>query len=176
MLCLRDSGDCLLLVLSLVHWLSTVVPGWLAMVSKLRRGVRGSRVQSVQRESWQVRSVLMGERSGRAHSVQNRMCGRGGVTGAVKMTSQQGCVASTGRRSPRGRESGLRALQRRAGRKTERPGVWKQSTRNSEQGLMPWRRREGRSARRAEYLFQERRRHGRYVGRGHGHRGCDREP
>ena len=45
----RDSGDCLVLVLSLLHWLSTSVMGWLAMVSKLRRGVRGSRVKSVQR-------------------------------------------------------------------------------------------------------------------------------
>ena len=170
MLCLRDSSVCLVL-LSLLHWLSTVEPGWLAMVSKLRRGVRGSRVKRVQKESWQVRSVLMGERSGRAHFVQNRMCGRGGVTGAVKMTSWQGCVGNTGRRSPRGRESGLRALQRRAGRKTERPGAWKQRTRNSEQGLMPWRRREGRSARRAECPFQERRRLGRCVGRGHGHQG-----
>ena len=61
-----------------------------------------------------------------------------GVAGAVTLTSLQGCVGSTGRRSPRGRESGLRAPQRRAGRKTERPGVWKQRTRNSVQGLMPW--------------------------------------
>ena len=38
----RDSGDCLVLVLSLLHWLSIGVSGWLAMVSKLRRGVRGS--------------------------------------------------------------------------------------------------------------------------------------
>ena len=54
-------------------------------------------VKRVQKESWQVRSVLMGERSGRANFVQNRMCGRGGVTDAVKMTSWQGSVGSTGR-------------------------------------------------------------------------------
>ena len=66
-----------LLVLSLLHLLSISVPRWLPMVSKLRRGVRGSRVKSGQKETWQVRSRLMGQRSGRAHSVQNRMCGRG---------------------------------------------------------------------------------------------------
>ena len=42
----------------LLHWLSTGVRGWLAMVSKLKRGVRGS----------------MGERSRRLNSAQSRMC------------------------------------------------------------------------------------------------------
>ena len=47
-LCLcRDSGDCLVLVLSLLHWLSIGVPGWLAMDSKRREGVRGSLLRSV---------------------------------------------------------------------------------------------------------------------------------
>ena len=41
------SRDSLVLVLSLLHWLSTGVPGWLAMVSKLRRGVRGSQGKSL---------------------------------------------------------------------------------------------------------------------------------
>ena len=45
--------------------------------------------------------------------------------------------------SQRGRESGLRAPQRRAGRKTERPGVWKRRTRNSEQGSALYRGIEG---------------------------------
>ena len=47
----RDSGDCLVLLLSLRRCLSTGVSGWPAMVSKLRRGVRGSRGKSVQKES-----------------------------------------------------------------------------------------------------------------------------
>ena len=44
----------------------------------------------------------MGEKSGRVNSVQNRMCGRGGVAGAVAVTSLRGCVGSTGRRSQQG--------------------------------------------------------------------------
>ena len=39
---------------------STGVPGLSAMVSKLRRGVRGSQGKSVQKESWRVRSRCMG--------------------------------------------------------------------------------------------------------------------
>ena len=94
------------LVLSLLHhWPSTGVPGWLAMVSKFRRGVRGSPAQSGQKDCWQVRSRLMGERSGRANSVQNRMCERGGIAGAVTVTSLQDCVGSTGKRSQQGREN-----------------------------------------------------------------------
>ena len=106
----RDSGGCLVLVLSLLHWLSTGVPGCFAMVSKLRRRVRGSRGKSMQTESWRVRSRLMGERSGCANSDQSQVCGRGGVAGAAAMTSQQVCVGSTGRRSPQGLENGLQAL------------------------------------------------------------------
>ena len=114
----RESGDCLVLVLSLLHWLSTGVSN-----------ARGSRVKNVQKESWRVRSQLMGERSGPANSAQSRMCGRDGVAGAATMTFQQGCVGSTGRRSPQGPETGLRALRRRAGRKTESPKNWRQKTR-----------------------------------------------
>ena len=100
------------------------------MVSKLRRGVRGSRGKSVQQESWRVRSQLMEERSGRVNSAQSHVCGRGGVVGAATMTSQQVCVGSTGRRSPQGLENGLRAFQRQAGTKTECPKVWRQRTRS----------------------------------------------
>ena len=85
-LCFRDSGDCLVVVLSLLNWFSTSFrngPRW----SKLRRGVLGSRARSELEEFWQMRSRLMGERSGRATSVQNRMCGRCGVAGDVTMTS-----------------------------------------------------------------------------------------
>ena len=122
MLCLcRDSGDCLVLVLSLLHWLSTGFLEWFAMVSKLRRGVRGSRVKSVQKESWRARSRLMGDRSGFVNSAQSQMCGRDGAVGAATMTSQQGCVGSTGRQSPLGLENGLPALRRQAEKKIESP-------------------------------------------------------
>ena len=86
-------------------------------VQELRRGVRGSRVTSVQKESWRVRSRLMGERSGRENSAQSRMCGRGGVAGVASLTSQKVCVGSTGRRSPQGLENGPRALRRQAERR-----------------------------------------------------------
>ena len=115
----RGSGDCLMFVLSLLHLLSTGVTGWLAMVSNLRRGVCGSRGNSVQKEYWRVRSRLMGERSGCENSAQSQMCGRNGVVGAATMTSQQVCVGSTGRPSPQGLEKGLLALRRQAGRRTE---------------------------------------------------------
>ena len=69
------------------------------MVSKLSSGVLGSRARSELKECWQMRSRLMGERSGRANSVQNRMCGRGGVAGDATVTSRRGCTGSTGRRS-----------------------------------------------------------------------------
>ena len=46
---------------------------WSAMVSKLRRGVLGSQERSELKEFWQMQSRLMGEGSGRANSVQNRM-------------------------------------------------------------------------------------------------------
>ena len=88
-----------------------------------------------------MRSRFMGERSGRANSVENRMCARGGVAGVVTVTSRRGCKGSTGRRSLQSRESGLQALQRRVGRKTEKHGAWKQIIKSSEQELMPWKRR-----------------------------------
>ena len=75
-------------VISTLHdWLSTKFSEWRAMVSKLRRGVLGSRARSELKEFWQTRSRLMGERSGRANSVQSRMCGRGGAAGDVAIIS-----------------------------------------------------------------------------------------
>ena len=91
------------------------------MVSKLRRGVLGSRARSELKECWQMRSRLVGERSGRANSVQNRMYGRGGVAGDVTVTSRRGYKGSTGRRLLQSRES----LRRRVGRKTEKLGASK---------------------------------------------------
>ena len=64
------------------------------MISKIRRGFLGSRARSEQEEFWQMRSRLMGERSGRANSVLNRMCGRGGVAGDVTITSRRSCKGS----------------------------------------------------------------------------------
>ena len=46
------------------------------MVSKLRRGVLGSRERSEPKECWQIR---MGGRSGFVNSARIQMCGRGGV-------------------------------------------------------------------------------------------------
>ena len=115
---------------------------WLAIVSKLRKGVLGSRARSELKECGLMRSRLMGERSGRANSVLSRMCGRGGVAGDVTVTSRRGWKGSAGRRSLQSRETGPQALRRRAGRKTEKFGVWKQRERNSERGLMLWKRKE----------------------------------
>ena len=58
------------------------------MVSNLRSGVLGSRARSELKECWQMRSRLMGGWSGRANSVLNQMCGRGGVAGDVTVTSK----------------------------------------------------------------------------------------
>ena len=93
---------------------------WSAAVSKLRRGVLGSRARSEPKECWQMRSQLMGGRSGRANSVLNHMCGRGCVAGDVTVTSRRGCKGNTGRRSLQSEEKGLQALRRRVGRKTEK--------------------------------------------------------
>ena len=135
-----DSGDCLVLVLSLHYWLSTVVSGWSAMASKRREGLRGSWVKNVQKQSWRVRSQLMGERNGRVNSAQNRMFGRDGVAGAATMTSRQGCVGSAGKRLPQGEENGLRALRRRAERKKGETKAWRQRTRSFDPGLRAWKR------------------------------------
>ena len=128
----RDSGDCLVLVLSILRWLSIGVPGWVAMVSKLRRGVRGSRVKSVKKESWRVRYRL-GERMGRVNSAQSRMCGRGGVAGAASMTSQQLCVGSTGRRS----RKEWRMVRSSFDVKLEEDGKSRQEIRSFGPGLKP---------------------------------------
>ena len=114
---------------------------WSAMASKLRKGVLGSRARSEQKEFWQMRSRLMGERSGRANSVWSRMCGRCGVAGDVTTTSQRGYTRSIGRRLLQSQESGLQALRRRVGRKTEKRDAWNVKIRSSEQGLLPWKRR-----------------------------------
>ena len=160
-LCFRDSSDCLVLVLSFLNWCSRVVSDGF----QAQKRVRGSWVKSGQKESWQMRSRLMGERSGRANSVQNRMCGRSGVAGAVTVTSLQGCAGSTGRRSPRGRESGLHPLQRRAGRKTKTRSL-EAENKELRARIDALEKKGGRrSARRSEYPVKERRRFGRCVER-----------
>ena len=80
-----------------------------------------------------------GRKSVRAISVRSRMCGRGGVASDVTITSQRGCTGSIGRRLV---QSGLQALRRRVGRKTEKRDAWKLKIRSSEQGLLLWKRRQ----------------------------------
>ena len=48
------------------------------------------------------------------------MCGRGGVAGDVTITSRQGCVGSTGRRSQQRVEKGQRALRHRVEKRTRK--------------------------------------------------------
>ena len=126
-LCLRDSGDCLVVVLTSLHRLSTSFRNGSVMVSKLRGGVLGSRARSELKESWQTRSQLMGERNGCATSVLSQTCGRGGVAGGVTVTSPRCCKGRTDRPSLQSQENGPQALQRRVERRTEKLGV----------GLMP---------------------------------------
>ena len=108
-LCLRDSGDCLVVV---QRWFPSSEEGFLDL-----------RARSELNICWKMPSRLMGERSERANSVQNRMCGRGDVAGVVTVTSRRGCKGSTGRRFAQSRESGLQALRRRVRRKTEKLGA-----------------------------------------------------
>ena len=106
----RDPGDCLVCSVAMP---ATVVPsclcGLAALVSRkilwLVMGCDGFQTNK-RRSLWvsgQVRaekqSQLMAGRSGRANSVQNPMCGRGGVAGDVTMTSRRSCTGSFGRRS-----------------------------------------------------------------------------
>ena len=102
------------------------------MVSKLRREVRGSRARSGPKESWQMRSQLMGERNGCANSVLSQTCGRGGVAGGVGVTSRRGCKGSTGRPSLQSQENGLQAFQRHVERRIEKLGVWTDVNASSE--------------------------------------------
>ena len=88
-----------------------------------------------------VRSRLVEGRSGRANSARGQMCGRGGAAGGATVTSQRGCVGSTGKPLPQGMEDGLRALRRQAERKTGKtrktggPKVWRQKRRSFGPGL-----------------------------------------
>ena len=52
----RDSGDCLVLVLSLLHWLSTGVPGWLAMGFQTQK--RGSWIPAIERAERVLASAM----------------------------------------------------------------------------------------------------------------------
>ena len=61
----------------------------------------------------------MGGRSGRANSVLNQMCGRGGVADDVTVTSPRGYKGSTCRRSLQSQENGLQALRRQLEKKTK---------------------------------------------------------
>ena len=140
-LCLRDSCDCLVVMLSLLHVLSMRFRNGQRWFPSSEEGFLDPWQGSSRRSFGKMRSRLMGERVGHANSAQNRMCGRGGVAGNVTITSRRGCTESTGRRSLLSRESGLQVFRRRVERKTEKLEAPKLRRRNSEQGLMPWRRR-----------------------------------
>ena len=89
---LHDPGDCLVLALSLLHWLSIGVSGWQAMVSRRREGVRGSWVRSVRNEFSQERSRLMEGRNGFVNSVLSPTISRQGCGRKYK----QAVAAKTG--------------------------------------------------------------------------------
>ena len=119
----RDPGDCLfpVLVWSLPLLLSQDFrSGMVSDGFQTQRRVCGSQEMRGRKEFWQVRSRLMGERSGLVNSARSQMCGRGGVAGDATTTSQQGCVGSTDRWSRQGPENGQRALRLRAERKIGR--------------------------------------------------------
>ena len=103
---------------------------WLAMVFRRRGGVRGSRGKTEQKESWRVRSRLMGEWSGRVNSFRNQTSGQGGAAGGASTTFQRCCVGSTGRQLLQGMENGLRAPRCQVESKTGGPKVWTQKIRN----------------------------------------------
>ena len=99
------------------------------------------------------------------------MCGRGGAAGGVTMTSQRGCVGSTGRRLPQGVEKGRRALRRQAERKTGGPKSLEAENKELRARLRPWRRRKEQESKEDKDFHTERKRLGGRVGEGNGPRG-----
>ena len=95
----RDPGDCLVCSVAIP---ATVFPSCLCGLTTLVSRkvfwlVAGSDVFQTQKKSgpkgfWQKQSQSMAGRSGRANSVQNRMCGRGGIAGDVIIISQRRCT------------------------------------------------------------------------------------
>ena len=75
------------------------------------------------------------------NSARSRMCGQGGVAGAVIMTSQQVCEGSTGNRSLQEIGNGLRAPHHRV--ETKRGGTKNMEAEDKgfEPGLRPWKKR-----------------------------------
>ena len=114
------------------------------MAFKRRRRSLGCRARSGPKEFWQRQSQSMAGRSGRANSVQNRTCGRGGVVGDVTITSWWGCTGSIARRSLQSQESGLQARRRRVERKIEKLEAWRPRIWSLEHELMLWERRKER--------------------------------
>ena len=80
----------------------------------------GSWGKSERKEFCQVRSRLMGQRSGFVNSARSQMCGRGGVASDATTTSRQGCVGSTGRRSQQRMVKGQGALRHRVEKRTRK--------------------------------------------------------
>ena len=139
-LCLRDSGGCLVVVLSLLRWLST----------SFRNGQRW--FPNSEEGFLQMRSRSMGERSGRANSDQNRMCGRGGIAGDVTLTSRRGCKGSTGRRSLQSQESGLQGSSASSGEEDRTTRSLEAANKELRARIDATEKKEG-VARRAEYPF-----------------------
>ena len=99
---------------------------WLAMVSKFKKGVLGSRARNGLKECWQMRSRIDGRKEWTC-----KFCWESNVWTRWRC---RGCYSNI-------RAGFQLALRRRVGRNTEKFGVWKQRKRSSERGLMPWKRR-----------------------------------
>ena len=100
------------------HWFLEMFSGWWweVMAFRHKRRSHGCRARSGPKWFWQKQLHSMaGRSSGRANSVRNRMCGRGGVAGDVIITSRRRCTGSFSRRSQQSQETGLQAHQPRVG-------------------------------------------------------------
>ena len=123
--CCRDPCDCLECSVAIPATVFPLVLVWFGRIGfqkgfwsvmwsagfQTQEEFLGVGTRSGPKEFWQRQSQSMAGRSGRANSVKNRMCGRGGVA-----VSRRGCTGSLGRRSLQSQESGLQALRHRAGK------------------------------------------------------------
>ena len=134
-----------------------------------RRRSPGCRARSGPKEFWQKQSQSTVGRSGRANSVQNRMCGRGGVAGDVTITSRRSCTGSIGRRSLQSQgewSTGSSASSGEEDRKARSMEAENKELRARIHAVE----KEGRSTKGVRYPFQRRRRLGRSVVRLYGSR------
>ena len=117
--CCSDPSDCLIcagvVLAALALERFPVRNGWRVFLNAEKEFV-DHRKRTSRKGLGEVRSRLMEGRSGRVNSAWNQMCGRGGAAGVATMTSQRGCVGSTGRRLPQGMKNGLRAPRTSSGK------------------------------------------------------------